>query len=158
MSHLRRISFVLHVKQESKLATHILRKAWWVHLRHLSCCTWICLDQPLTLALVETNMDLWLWMISLDIHGCSFLLTRVMCLQPSKHSSRAINTAYYYSNRLYYHPMMEKTPYELLNERKPNIVYFRVFSCKYYILKKRHKIEQVWEEIWWRFLAWLFHY
>ena len=36
----------------------------------------------------------------------------------------AINTACYYSNRLYCHPMMEKTPYELLNGRKPNIAYF----------------------------------
>ena len=32
--------------------------------------------------------------------------------------------ACYYSNRLYCHPMMEKTPYELLNGRKPNIAYF----------------------------------
>ena len=30
--------------------------------------------------------------------------------------AEAINTACYYSNRLYCHPMMEKTPYELLNE------------------------------------------
>ena len=36
--------------------------------------------------------------------------------------AEAINTACYYSNRLYCHPMMEKTPYELLNGRKPNIV------------------------------------
>jgi len=32
--------------------------------------------------------------------------------------------------------MKEKTPYELLNGRKPNIAYFRVFGCKCYILKK----------------------
>jgi hypothetical protein len=32
--------------------------------------------------------------------------------------------------------MMEKTPYELLNGRKPNIAYFWVFGCKCYILKK----------------------
>ena len=38
--------------------------------------------------------------------------------------AEAINTACYYSNCLYYHPMMEKTPYELLNIRKPNITYF----------------------------------
>jgi transposase InsO family protein len=39
--------------------------------------------------------------------------------------AKAINTACYYINRLYYcHPMMEKTPYELLNGRKPNIIYF----------------------------------
>jgi hypothetical protein len=50
--------------------------------------------------------------------------------------AEAINMACYYSNRLYYHPMMEKTPYELLNGRKPNIAYFRVFGCKCYILKK----------------------
>jgi transposase InsO family protein len=38
--------------------------------------------------------------------------------------AEAINTACYYNNRLYCHPIMEKTPYELLNGRKPNIVYF----------------------------------
>ena len=32
--------------------------------------------------------------------------------------------------------MKGKTPYELLNGRKPNIAYFRVFGCKCYILKK----------------------
>jgi transposase InsO family protein len=48
----------------------------------------------------------------------------------------AINTACYYSNHLYCHPIMEKTPYELLNGRKPNIAYFQVFCCKCYILKK----------------------
>jgi hypothetical protein len=31
---------------------------------------------------------------------------------------------------------MEKTPYELLNGRKPNITYFWFFDCKCYILKK----------------------
>jgi transposase InsO family protein len=41
--------------------------------------------------------------------------------------AEAINTACYYSNQLYCHPMMEKTPYELLNGRKPKIVYFWVF-------------------------------
>ena len=34
------------------------------------------------------------------------------------------------------HSLKEKTPYELLNGRKPNIAYFRVFSCQCYILKK----------------------
>jgi transposase InsO family protein len=38
--------------------------------------------------------------------------------------AEAINMACYYSNRLYCHPMMEKTPYELLNGRKPNLAYF----------------------------------
>jgi transposase InsO family protein len=42
------------------------------------------------------------------------------------HSFRAkgINMACYYRNQLYCHPLKEKTTYELLNDRKPNIVYF----------------------------------
>jgi hypothetical protein len=38
--------------------------------------------------------------------------------------------------------MMEKTPYELLNGRKPNIPYFRVFGCKCYILKKGTRLSK----------------
>jgi transposase InsO family protein len=56
--------------------------------------------------------------------------------------AEAINTACYYSNCLYCHPMLEKISYEILNGRKLNIAYFRVFGCKCYILKM-HKIEQV---------------
>jgi hypothetical protein len=54
--------------------------------------------------------------------------------------AEAINTACYYSNRLYYHPLKEKTPYELLNVRKPNIAYFWIFGCKCYILMKDTKL------------------
>jgi len=50
--------------------------------------------------------------------------------------SEAINTTCYCSNHLYFHGKLGKTPYELLNGRKPNIAYFRVFGCKCYILKK----------------------
>jgi hypothetical protein len=38
--------------------------------------------------------------------------------------------------------MMEKTPYELLNRRKLNIAYFRVFYYKYYILKKGTRLSK----------------
>jgi hypothetical protein len=38
--------------------------------------------------------------------------------------------------------MMGKTPYELLNGRKQNIAYFRVFSCKCYILKKDTRLSK----------------
>ena len=56
--------------------------------------------------------------------------------------SEAINTTCYYSNQLYCHGKLEKTPYELLNERKPNIAYFRVFGCKCYILKKGTRLSK----------------
>jgi transposase InsO family protein len=55
----------------------------------------------------------------------------------------AINMACYYNNRLYCHPMLEKTPYEILNGRKPNIAYFRVFGCKCYILKKGIRLSKL---------------
>ncbi|WVZ64090.1 hypothetical protein U9M48_013659 [Paspalum notatum var. saurae] len=53
--------------------------------------------------------------------------------------AEAINTACYASNRLYPR-LLDKTPYELLNGRKPNISYFRVFGCKCYIYKKRQHL------------------
>ena len=56
--------------------------------------------------------------------------------------TEAINTACYCSNRLYCYPLKEKTPYELLNGRKPNIAYFWVFSCKCYILKKSTRLSK----------------
>ena len=54
----------------------------------------------------------------------------------------AIKTTCYCSNRLYYHRLLEKTPYELLNGRKPNIAYFRVFGWKCYILKKGTRLSK----------------
>ncbi|WVZ85243.1 hypothetical protein U9M48_032190 [Paspalum notatum var. saurae] len=54
--------------------------------------------------------------------------------------AEAINTACYASNWLYPHRLLEKTPYELLNGRKLNISYFRVFGCKCYIYKKRQHL------------------
>jgi transposase InsO family protein len=48
----------------------------------------------------------------------------------------AINTTCHASNRLYCRRFFNKTSYELLNGRKPNIFYFHVFGCKCYILRK----------------------
>jgi hypothetical protein len=56
--------------------------------------------------------------------------------------AEAINTACHASNRLYCHRFFNKTPCELLNGRKPNISYFRVFGCKYYILRKASQLSK----------------
>ena len=40
------------------------------------------------------------------------------------------------------HIFKEKTPYELLNGRKPNIAYFQVFACKCYILRKDTRLSK----------------
>jgi hypothetical protein len=50
--------------------------------------------------------------------------------------AKAINTACHASNRLYLRKGLNKTPYEILTGNKPNIKYFRVFSCKCFYLRK----------------------
>jgi transposase InsO family protein len=45
----------------------------------------------------------------------------------------AINMVCHATNRVYLHRLLEKTPYELLVGRKPNISYFWVFGCKCFI-------------------------
>jgi transposase InsO family protein len=52
--------------------------------------------------------------------------------------AEAINMTCYYSNHLYCHPMVEKTPYELLNGRKPNITYFWDFWLKMLHIEERN--------------------
>jgi transposase InsO family protein len=56
--------------------------------------------------------------------------------------AEAINTTCYYINHLYCHPLKEKTPYELLNGRKPSHAYFWGFCCKCYILKKEIRLSK----------------
>jgi hypothetical protein len=56
--------------------------------------------------------------------------------------AEAINTACHASNRLYCHRFFNKTPYQLINGRKPNISYFRVFGCKCYILRKGSRLSK----------------
>nr|GEU34087.1 copia protein [Tanacetum cinerariifolium] len=48
--------------------------------------------------------------------------------------SEAIATTYFTQNRLIIHKRFDKTPYELMNKRKPNIKFFRVFRCRCYLL------------------------
>ena len=56
--------------------------------------------------------------------------------------AEAINTACHATNRLYLRKGLEKTPYEILNGRKPNVSYFKVFGCKCYILKKGTRLSK----------------
>nr|GFA81086.1 retrovirus-related Pol polyprotein from transposon TNT 1-94 [Tanacetum cinerariifolium] len=48
--------------------------------------------------------------------------------------SEAIATACFTQNRSIIHKRFDKTPYELMNKRKPNIKFFRVFGCRCYLL------------------------
>nr|GEW74264.1 hypothetical protein [Tanacetum cinerariifolium] len=48
--------------------------------------------------------------------------------------AEAIATACFTKNRLIIHKRFDKTLYELMNKRKPNIKFFHVFECRCYIL------------------------
>nr|GEY30450.1 hypothetical protein [Tanacetum cinerariifolium] len=48
--------------------------------------------------------------------------------------AEAIATACFTQNCLIIHKLFDKTPYELMNKRKPNIKFFRMFGCKCYLL------------------------
>jgi transposase InsO family protein len=52
---------------------------------------------------------------------------------PNNLWAEAFNTACYASNQLYLHKFLGKTPYELLNGKKPDVSYFWEFGCKCYI-------------------------
>nr|GFB05301.1 hypothetical protein [Tanacetum cinerariifolium] len=53
---------------------------------------------------------------------------------PSFLWAEAIATACFTQNRSIIYKRFEKTPYELINKRKPNIKFFCVFECRCYLL------------------------
>nr|GEX42420.1 hypothetical protein [Tanacetum cinerariifolium] len=53
---------------------------------------------------------------------------------PSFLWAEAIAIACFTQNRSIIHKRFDKTPYELINKRKPNIKFFRVFGCRCYLL------------------------
>nr|GEW21619.1 hypothetical protein [Tanacetum cinerariifolium] len=53
---------------------------------------------------------------------------------PSFLWAEAITTICFTQNRSIIHKHFDKTPYELMNKRKPNIKFFRVFGCRCYLL------------------------
>nr|GEW91303.1 integrase, catalytic region, zinc finger, CCHC-type, peptidase aspartic, catalytic [Tanacetum cinerariifolium] len=53
---------------------------------------------------------------------------------PSFLWAEAIATACFTQNRSIIHKRFDKTPYEIMNKRKPNINFFRVFGCRCYLL------------------------
>ncbi|KAH9745941.1 hypothetical protein KPL70_004261 [Citrus sinensis] len=54
--------------------------------------------------------------------------------------AEAVNTACYVLNRVLIRPNLNKTPYELWKDRKPNISYFKVFRCKCFVLNTKDNL------------------
>nr|GEX78361.1 retrovirus-related Pol polyprotein from transposon TNT 1-94 [Tanacetum cinerariifolium] len=57
--------------------------------------------------------------------------------------AEAIATACFTRNRLIIHKRFDKTPYEFMNKRKPNIKFFRVFECRCYLLNDYEDVEKL---------------
>ena len=56
--------------------------------------------------------------------------------------AEAINTSCYIQNRVFIRPILNKTPYELWKNRKPNISYFHIFDSRCFILNNRDKLSK----------------
>src|SRR3954471_12844992 len=54
--------------------------------------------------------------------------------------AEAINTACYIQNRISIRPILNKTPYELWKNKKPNISYFHPFGCVCFSLNSRYHL------------------
>ncbi|GAV58701.1 hypothetical protein CFOL_v3_02234 [Cephalotus follicularis] len=48
--------------------------------------------------------------------------------------AEAVNTACFIINRVMIRSILKKTPYELFNDRKPNVSHLRPFGCKVFVL------------------------
>nr|GEW85319.1 putative ribonuclease H-like domain-containing protein [Tanacetum cinerariifolium] len=57
--------------------------------------------------------------------------------------AEAIATACFTQNRSIIHKRFDKTPYELMNKRKPNIKFFRVFGCRCYLLNDYEDVGKI---------------
>src|SRR5664279_2752401 len=56
--------------------------------------------------------------------------------------AEAVSTACHATNRLYLRKILDKTPYEILTGKKPDISYFKVIGCKCFILKKGNRLSK----------------
>jgi hypothetical protein len=55
---------------------------------------------------------------------------------PRRYWAEAVNTACHVSNKILLRAFKKKTCYELMHGRAPKVSHFRVFGCKFFILKK----------------------
>ncbi|XP_015075493.1 uncharacterized protein LOC107019547 [Solanum pennellii] len=64
-------------------------------------------------------------------------IARTMIIEsnlPQGFRAEAVNTACHVTNRCLIRSLLNKTPYELLNHRKPMLSYLRAFGCKCFVL------------------------
>jgi hypothetical protein len=84
MSSLKKINYVVLVKLESKLPTHIPTRALCEPQGHWNDYIWIYLVPLPIEVLVEIPIVLWLWMIIQDTHGYSFFMSNFILVTFSR--------------------------------------------------------------------------
>nr|GEX34783.1 retrovirus-related Pol polyprotein from transposon TNT 1-94 [Tanacetum cinerariifolium] len=57
--------------------------------------------------------------------------------------AEVVATTCFTQNRSIIHKRFDKTPYELMNKRKPNIKFFHVFGCRCYLLNDHEDVEKL---------------
>nr|GEW99559.1 ribonuclease H-like domain-containing protein [Tanacetum cinerariifolium] len=68
------------------------------------------------------------------------------------YEAEAIATACFVQNRSIIYKGFDKTPYEIMNKRKPNIKFFRVFRCRSYLLNDYEDVGKLKEKFFMRIL------
>ena len=61
---------------------------------------------------------------------------------PKHFWAEAVATACYILNRILVRPLTNKTPYELLYNKKPTVAYFKVFGSKCFILNTKDNLDK----------------
>ena len=54
--------------------------------------------------------------------------------------AEAVNTSCYISNRIYFCKNTSKTLFEIYYLRKPNVSYFKLFGCKFFVLNTKDNL------------------
>ena len=54
--------------------------------------------------------------------------------------AEAVNTSCYISNHVFLYKNTSKTSFEIYFSRKPNVSYFTVFGCKYFVLNTKNNL------------------
>ena len=62
------------------------------------------------------------------------------CSLPKHFWAEAVATACYVLNRISIRPLTKNTSYELFNNKKPNISYFKVFGSKCFIVNTKDQL------------------
>ena len=56
--------------------------------------------------------------------------------------AEAVSTACFTQNRSFIHRIFNVTPYEIINNRKPNVKFFHVFGCRCFIMNLKDNLSK----------------